>query len=673
VLRSRRTLGVAALLAVGGGTAVAVLPPGGVSAARGRRPDLRVTAVTTSTGRLAVGGAISVSVKTANIGYGRAQASRTALYLSNDARKSADDIRLGAVRVPALLRHRSNGETVHGTVPLRTPPAGYRLLACADVTKKVHEGNEHNNCRAAASTVTVLAGGLTSGQTGDLTPGATAPGTTTTPPPGTTTTPPTDSDGDGYADSVDCAPNDPTVHPGAPDVPDLAFKDSNCDGIDGDASHAIFVSGIGTDSNPGTRSLPKQTLAAGVAAAAAQGKDVYATLGNYSERLTVSNGVGVYGGYDADWNRSLANQTRILGAKNGFGDTEGAVASSATAPTTLQLLTLSPGAPSQNRSSYGLRGTNSPGLLLQRLTVVASAGAAGASGANGSTGANGGGGVTGGAGGTSPVGHTGGRGGYGSFCADENPTDGVQGMLTSPDQFGLQGGPGGAAGANGSSYTHGSNGYAGDGGHFGANGGGGTSGGVAGGSSFWISEAGTSGVSGSGGHGGGGGGGGGSESGTLCGGNGGNAGGAGGGGGGGAQGGGGGIGGTGAGGSFGIFLSTSTGALVKQSTITAANGGAGGHGGAGAYGGTGGSIGFGGSPVNNGAAGGAGGPGGGGGRGGDGGGGAGGPSVAIFGLGAGAVTGTTVSHGSGGAGGAGGNGAGFGAPGGANGAAADFM
>src|SRR5262245_30422496 len=66
--------------------------------------------------------------------------------------------------------------------------------------------------------------------------GNSAPSPTPQPTPPPPPPPPTvlDKDGDGVADDKDCAPNDKTIRPGAPDRPDLAFVDSNCDGIDGD-------------------------------------------------------------------------------------------------------------------------------------------------------------------------------------------------------------------------------------------------------------------------------------------------------------------------------------------------------------------------------------------------------------------------------------------------------
>ena len=51
---------------------------------------------------------------------------------------------------------------------------------------------------------------------------------------------------------------------------------------------------------------------------------MYAAEGTYPELLIVTNGVGVYGGYDASWQRGLSNETRITGYTLSDGSTEGA-------------------------------------------------------------------------------------------------------------------------------------------------------------------------------------------------------------------------------------------------------------------------------------------------------------------------------------------------------------
>ena len=47
----------------------------------------------------------------------------------------------------------------------------------------------------------------------------------------------------------------------AVDNPDDAFADTNCDGIDGDASASVFVDKLnGLNTNPGTKDLPVATI-----------------------------------------------------------------------------------------------------------------------------------------------------------------------------------------------------------------------------------------------------------------------------------------------------------------------------------------------------------------------------------------------------------------------------
>ncbi len=78
------------------------------------------------------------------------------------------------------------------------------------------------------------------------------------------------------------------------DAPDLMFRDTNCDGIDGDAPSAVFVSPRGNDANPGTREMPKRTIAGAITAARTGG----ATRGTVRDRSAARHG-GVVGRHDA--------------------------------------------------------------------------------------------------------------------------------------------------------------------------------------------------------------------------------------------------------------------------------------------------------------------------------------------------------------------------------------
>jgi hypothetical protein len=480
----------------------------------------------------------------------------------------------------------------------------------------------------------------------------TAPTTTTTPTPTTTTS--ADADRDGYADTRDCAPKDATVHPGAPDLPDLAFVDSNCDGIDGTETDAIFVSPLGNDGSPGTKEKPKRQVHAAVVAARAAGKDVYAAAGTYG-RVEVASDVGIYGGYRPDsWKRGLSVTTLIVGAPEG-------IYASGASRVVLQALSVDgiPGA-GQGASAYGIRLLGHSSVKLQRVRAFGGDGRDGLAGSNGLSGGAGGAGGNGGIGscdtatsnglpgnaGTSPAGRKGGRGGFGGTGISDPAGNGE------PGQTGEIGTPGGAGGTRGDPGKRGSDGASGASGVSGQNGAGGTNS-IAGAATVWVGQRGASGTVGAPGNGGGGGGGGGAQVGLFVINGAGNGGG---GGGGGGIGGTGGVGGGFGGGSFGLYLHDSNGAISDSSSIGSARGGAGGQGGPGGAGGAGGDHGLGAvhcsHEIGNGGDGGTGGAGG---AGGAGGGGAGGPSVGIFKAGTSTATvkDSAVANGAGGHGGGG--------------------
>lgn len=439
---------------------------------------------------------------------------------------------------------------------------------------------------------------------------------------------------DGYvANADDCDDTNAEISPSAEDLPDPDFRDTNCDGIDGDAASMAFVNvAAEAEEADGTRELPFPTLGAGLALAANNPDitGVAVSVGLYTESLNVVNGVSVYGGYDAaaDWARAAENEVVIYSENREFDRVFGARCLGVTQPTMLDALTIRTGSNEEAEGSvYAFYIARCPGLHLRGVTVEAGRGGdgiAGAPGRNGMDGRNGtGGGNCGGApgaGGTSSCGAFGGVGGAGSPVR----TPGHNG---SPEGCGGRGGPRGGGGAGGD----GGNGCSPEAAGPGVDGFAGEVGGVGGGL-FWEIASGGNGEMGPNGMPGGGGGGGGGA--AVIGGTGG----AGGGGGAGGCGGHPGTGGTGGGGSFGMFIVNSTGLVLEDCIVRTGSGGAGGAGGAAGNGGAGGRGAGGGNGREAFACGGLAGPGAGGdgghgangGRGGHGGGGAGGPSIPVL-------------------------------------------
>jgi hypothetical protein len=450
------------------------------------------------------------------------------------------------------------------------------------------------------------------------------------------------------------------VQQGGADNPDDAFADSNCDGVDGDASNAIFVATSGSDLNPGTRAQPMQTIAGGIGAAQVQGKaHVYVSNGTYVGRVTLTNGISIYGGYSASngWARSNVYVATISSSAVSSGRVTALDAVNITSATRVDRMTIQTGSTaSVGVNNYAVYCNNCDALTLSSNVITAGGAGAGSNGGAGTTGGSGTVGDpgtagnndanppgTGGNGGPSPCSRTGGRGGNGGSEGSNNGLTGSDGVSgTNGGNGGGWGDPGGD-GANGADGTNGGVGAAGSAGSGGS---------II--SSLWATDGGGAGATGGHGNGGGGGGGGGAQHCTFCNDGAGNGGG---GGGGAGCGGTGGAGGGGGGGSFGIFLVNATGVVLTNNTVTSGNGGAGGTGGAGAGGGTGANGGAGNTHANDEIGeGGDGGKGGNGGNGGGGGGGAGGPSWAIYRVGTTVTTvGNSLSFGGGGSGGSGGS------------------
>ena len=126
---------------------------------RARRADLFVAFVSRTPGVAKAGTSFELRVAVRNKGLRRARRSRTAFYLSDDRIRGRGDLRLGGPlsrRGTVALRPRRSWRAAGGVgVPRSARPGAYHLIVCADVTRRVRELSERNNCRASATRVSV--------------------------------------------------------------------------------------------------------------------------------------------------------------------------------------------------------------------------------------------------------------------------------------------------------------------------------------------------------------------------------------------------------------------------------------------------------------------------------------------------------------------------------------
>ena len=180
----------AALLALVGAQAQARSAP---------KPNLRVAALSFSTQSVAPGGDVSISETTSNAGSGRAGKSVTAYFLSADARKDANDRRIGSRSVSALKARKRSTKKLSLAIPAAQAAGTFRLIACADDKRKLKEKSERDNCRTAVGSLVVSTPAAPGPQPGSDTPpadGSSTPGPGPTEPgPGPDTpTPPNTSE-----------------------------------------------------------------------------------------------------------------------------------------------------------------------------------------------------------------------------------------------------------------------------------------------------------------------------------------------------------------------------------------------------------------------------------------------------------------------------------------------
>jgi hypothetical protein len=214
------------------------------------------------------------------------------------------------------------------------------------------------------------------------------------------------------------------------DAPDDAFEDTNCDGVDGNAAEAIFVSAsTGSDLGSGSRARPVASLARALQLAASSGKKaLFIAQGTYAPPPGWSPGVKLYGGYDTSWSRSANPAARAIIAT----DAQGWLVQNLTAPTLFERVVVRGVSAGVGQAAHGLRLVDSGSFLtLRHVAISAGAAGNGANGANGAPGAAGNSGLSG-AGAVRGAPSSGGVGGAGGLA------------------LGVVAGGGGGAGAGGS-------------------------------------------------------------------------------------------------------------------------------------------------------------------------------------------------------------------------------
>ena len=124
----------------------------------GGPPDLVETSLTNPPSILLLKQKFSITDTVQNQGGGAAVGSITRYYLSLDTLKSSTDKLLSGKRsVPPLAPDATSTGLGKLTVAPSTKVGVYYLLACADDTTLVDEGNDTNNCLASSTTVHVRA------------------------------------------------------------------------------------------------------------------------------------------------------------------------------------------------------------------------------------------------------------------------------------------------------------------------------------------------------------------------------------------------------------------------------------------------------------------------------------------------------------------------------------
>jgi murein DD-endopeptidase MepM/ murein hydrolase activator NlpD len=130
--------------------------PRDVTHARLGAPDLSLRRVSFLPAKAAPGDSIRVTYSLKNSGRTRAGATVTRIFLSRDRRRDSRDVRLpGKDAVGRVGVNRMSRGRLRSSVPLTLPPGRYRVIACADTSRRLRERREGNNCRSSAKRLVV--------------------------------------------------------------------------------------------------------------------------------------------------------------------------------------------------------------------------------------------------------------------------------------------------------------------------------------------------------------------------------------------------------------------------------------------------------------------------------------------------------------------------------------
>jgi PKD repeat protein len=204
-----------------------------------------------------------------------------------------------------------------------------------------------------------------------------------------------DDDSDGYSPPADCADGNAAVNPGAADALDASGTDSNCDGVDGVAGQNLYVTSAGTDNGTcGAIGSPCRQLAQAQTNAVSNGKSkILVGSGSYNA-FTLTNGLTVSGGYEADGSGvngpdfdSRPGTTTVNGGTAGAAGITAINLSSASALSHLTVAATN--ATTAGTSSYGVVVRDSGSNLdITNVVVNAANGAASTATGTGGTAAN---------------------------------------------------------------------------------------------------------------------------------------------------------------------------------------------------------------------------------------------------------------------------------------------